>query len=82
MSKTVGATFNASATCAGGKTVIGGGFRLTQGSGGTPSVAAASASYISTPGVDGTWTVTGVVAVAGNGGSATPTVQAYAICAD
>jgi hypothetical protein len=59
----VGANFTATATCTGGRTLIGGGVHVTQG-----------------PGVNGVWTAGMQITAAGNAGSATPTVQAFAYC--
>jgi hypothetical protein len=80
-SKTVGATYSATASCGAGQTLIGGGAHVTQGNTGSPSTAAVTDSYPSTTGVAGTWTAGAVTVVAGNGGSVAPTITAYAICA-
>jgi len=80
--KTVGDVYTSTASCTGGKTLIGGGVQVTQGTGGSPSGAADAGSYPSTPGVNGTWTGKAITTVAGNGGSNAPAVTAYAICAN
>jgi hypothetical protein len=80
-SKTVGELFTATASCTGGKTLIGGGVHITQGNTGNPATAVVTNSYPSTPGVNGTWTAGMQISVAGNPGSNTPTIQAFAYCA-
>jgi hypothetical protein len=64
------------ATCAAGKTLIGGGAHVTFTG---AERGALLDSYPSTPGVAGTWTVNGMVTIAGAGNDVL-TVQAFAYC--
>ncbi|WP_221176317.1 hypothetical protein [Nocardioides marmorisolisilvae] len=73
----VGTLFTSTVSCPAGRTLIGGGANITQGS---AAKAAVSQSYASTPGVAGTWTAQAIITVNSNNNNM-PTITAYAICA-
>ena len=72
-----GTQVSATAACTGGKTLIGGGGKVTFTGGAWASLLQ---SFPSTPIVNGTWTAVGIVGIAGSGGDHI-TVQAFAYCA-
>jgi hypothetical protein len=75
-----GTVFTGSATCTGGRTLVGGGAKIVQSATGNPGLASLQSSYASASGVNGTWSATGINFSSGNGNQEA-TITAYAICA-